>query len=62
MPLLKIFHSQSSVLCYLQRLSEEHQAHAELRVRHQKMAMEYADLKSQLKTDDFKVENYNKVK
>ncbi|KAK7096662.1 progesterone-induced-blocking factor 1-like [Littorina saxatilis] len=44
------------------RLEEEHQAHAELRVQYQKMTMEFAETKTRVKTDDYKVENYDKVK
>lgn len=48
--------------CHFQRLEEEHQAHAELRVKYQKLSLDYAEAKGQLKTDDYKVENYDKVK
>jgi hypothetical protein len=48
-------------MCF-QRLEEEHQAHAELRVKYHKVSHDFADLKTQLKTDDYKVENYDKVK
>ena len=49
------------LLCF-QRLEEEHQAHSELRVQYQKMSFDFADMKTRLKTDDYKVENYDKVK
>lgn len=54
--------TSSELLDIQRRFEEERQAHAELRVRYQKMSLEYADTKTQVKTDDYKVENYNKVK
>ncbi|XP_076467958.1 progesterone-induced-blocking factor 1-like [Babylonia areolata] len=44
------------------RLTEEHQAHAELRVKYQTTSQQLAQLQTQLKTDDYKVENYDRVK
>ncbi|XP_033743341.1 progesterone-induced-blocking factor 1-like [Pecten maximus] len=45
-----------------EKLDEERQSHGELRVKHQKISMEYADTKSQVKVDNYRVENYDRVK
>ena len=52
----------NSYLCNCQRLEEEHQAHAELRVMYQKVSQELADTKTQVKTEHYKVDNYDRVK
>lgn len=54
--------TSSELLDIQKRFEEERQAHAELRVRYQKMTLDFADTKTQVKTDDYKVENYNRVK
>ncbi|KAL5012861.1 hypothetical protein ScPMuIL_011412 [Solemya velum] len=52
----------TDVLQLQEKLDEERQAHGELRVKYQKLVIEFAETKSQVKTDDYKVENYSKVK
>ncbi|XP_025087793.1 progesterone-induced-blocking factor 1-like [Pomacea canaliculata] len=55
--------TMSSELLELQKkLEEERLAHGELRVRYQKITLEYADSKTRIRNDDYKVENYDKVK
>ncbi|XP_055893566.1 progesterone-induced-blocking factor 1-like [Biomphalaria glabrata] len=43
-------------------LEEERQVHGELRVKYHKIMTELAETTSKLKVDDYKVENYDKVK
>merc|ERR1719239_613853 len=43
-------------------LEEEHQQHGELRVRYQKTTTDHAETVKQVKVDDYKVENYDRVK
>ncbi|KAK3597678.1 hypothetical protein CHS0354_040054 [Potamilus streckersoni] len=50
------------VLNLQQKLDDERQVHGELRVKYQKLTLDYADAKSQVKQDNYKVENYDKVK
>ncbi|XP_060607865.1 progesterone-induced-blocking factor 1-like [Ruditapes philippinarum] len=50
------------VLDLQEKLEEERQAHGELRVKFQKLTLSYADTKNQVKVDDYKVENYDRVK
>lgn len=50
------------VLDLQEKLEEERQAHGELRVKFQKLTLSYADIKNQVKVDDYKVENYERVK
>ncbi|XP_050416944.1 progesterone-induced-blocking factor 1 [Patella vulgata] len=45
-----------------EQLAEERQQHGELRVKFQKMSLELAEIKSLVKTDNYKVENYDRVK
>ncbi|KAL8573389.1 hypothetical protein ACOMHN_032404 [Nucella lapillus] len=52
----------SELLELKQKLSEEHRAHGELRVKYQTTSQQLAELQTQLKTDDYKVENYTRVK
>lgn len=55
--------SQSKELLDLQEaLDEERQTHGELRVKFQKLTLEHADVKGQVKLDNYKVENYERVK
>ncbi|KAH3849855.1 hypothetical protein DPMN_092259 [Dreissena polymorpha] len=55
--------AQSKQVIELQeQLEEERRDHGELRVKFQKMTLSAADLKSQVKTDNYKVENYDRVK
>ncbi|GFN91617.1 progesterone-induced-blocking factor 1 [Plakobranchus ocellatus] len=44
------------------RLEEERQAHGEIRVQHNKLTTEYAETASKVKSDNYKVENYDKIK
>lgn len=48
--------------CILQKLDAERQEHGELRIKHQRMIIDFSDTKSQVKHDNFKVENYDRVK
>ncbi|XP_012943699.1 progesterone-induced-blocking factor 1 [Aplysia californica] len=43
-------------------LEEERQAHGELRVKYQKATTDYAETATRVKVDDYKVENYDRVK
>ncbi|KAK6173888.1 hypothetical protein SNE40_017265 [Patella caerulea] len=45
-----------------EQLAEERQQHGELRVKFQKISLELAEIKSLVKTDNYKVENYDRVK
>ena len=45
-----------------QALDEERQSHGELRVKFQKLTLEHADVKGQVKLDNYKVENYDRLK
>lgn len=44
------------------RLEEERQAHGEVRVHYNKLNTEFAETASKVKSDNYKVENYDKVK
>ena len=44
------------------QLDDERQNHGELRVKYQKLTLDHADTKTQVKTDNYKVENYDRVK
>ncbi|CAL1531375.1 unnamed protein product [Lymnaea stagnalis] len=44
------------------KLEEERQTHGELRVRYHKILTEHSEISSKVKVDDYKVENYDKVK
>ena len=46
----------------LQALEEEKRVHAKLQIQHQKLALAYADTKSQVQNDNYKIENYDRVK
>ena len=46
----------------LQALEEEKRVHAQLQIQHQKLALAYADVKSQVQNDNYKIENYDRVK
>lgn len=48
--------------CILQKLDAERQEHGELRIKYQRMIIDFSDTKSQVKHDNFKVENYDRVK
>ncbi|XP_059147396.1 progesterone-induced-blocking factor 1-like [Physella acuta] len=50
------------LLDFQKKLEEERQAHGELRVRYQKIMTEHVETSSKLKLDDYRVENYDKVK
>ncbi|XP_052815474.1 progesterone-induced-blocking factor 1-like [Mya arenaria] len=55
--------SQSKQMLKLQEeLEEERQSHGEIRVKYQKLALAHADTKNQVKTDNYKVENYDRIK
>lgn len=47
---------------FSQRLEEDSQAHGELRVKYQKIIMEHSEMSGRVKHDDYKVENYDRVK
>ncbi|RUS88293.1 hypothetical protein EGW08_003931 [Elysia chlorotica] len=44
------------------KLEEERQAHGEVRVHYNRLNTEYAETASKVKSDNYKVENYDKVK
>ncbi|XP_061163800.1 progesterone-induced-blocking factor 1-like isoform X2 [Saccostrea echinata] len=50
------------VLELQEKLDAERQEHGELRIKYQKMVIDFSDTKSQVKHDNFKVENYDRVK
>ncbi|XP_062569108.1 progesterone-induced-blocking factor 1-like [Saccostrea cucullata] len=50
------------VLELQEKLDGERQEHGELRIKYQKMVIDFSDTKSQVKHDNFKVENYDRVK
>ncbi|XP_052675379.1 progesterone-induced-blocking factor 1-like [Crassostrea angulata] len=50
------------VLELQEKLDAERQEHGELRIKHQRMIIDFSDTKSQVKHDNFKVENYDRVK
>ncbi|XP_048243821.1 progesterone-induced-blocking factor 1-like [Haliotis rufescens] len=54
--------SARDILQLQKELDEERQSHGELRVEFQKMAINYADVKGKVKHDDYRVENYDRVK
>lgn len=55
--------SMSKQITELQgKLEEERDSHGDIRVKYQKLVMDYSETKSQVKTDDFKVDNYDHVK
>ncbi|KAI0240865.1 Progesterone-induced-blocking factor 1 [Lamellibrachia satsuma] len=43
-------------------LEEEKRVHAQLQIQHQKLALAHADVKSQVQNDNYKIENYDRVK
>ncbi|KAK3100601.1 hypothetical protein FSP39_022354 [Pinctada imbricata] len=54
--------NSKEVLELQEKLTEEREAHGEVRVKYQKMTVNYAETKAQLKSDDYKVQNFDRVK
>ncbi|XP_067663556.1 progesterone-induced-blocking factor 1-like [Haliotis asinina] len=54
--------SAKEILQLQKELDEERQGHGELRVEFQKMAISYADVKDKVKHDNYRVENYDRIK
>jgi hypothetical protein len=51
-----------SIFAFPQDLATEKETRSQVEIKHQRMSLAYADLKSQIQHGDFKLENYDRVK
>ncbi|XP_041358363.1 progesterone-induced-blocking factor 1-like [Gigantopelta aegis] len=54
--------NRNEILDLQKHLDEERQDHGELRVRYQKMAEHFSEIKDRVQHDNFRVENYDRIK
>ena len=48
--------------CVVKQLSAEKEKNSQLEMRHHRVNLAYADVKSQIQHGDYKIENYDRVK
>ena len=46
----------------MQELTAEKEARAQMELKHGRLGLAYADVKAQVQTGDYKIENYDRVK